>query len=95
MGGSGYAEAQVSSGLAVAGVVGAGVCSGNGCGIGAGLVSPLFVVYARGRYWWTLYLIPMLGSLPSSLFMFAVVIGAMSLHQKSKGGVTCRWPLCQ
>ena len=94
-GGSGYAQAQVSGGLGVAGVVGVGVCSGNGCRIGAGLISPMSVVHVRGRYWWTLYLIPMPGSLPSSLFMFAVVIGAMSLRQKSKGGVTCRWPLHQ
>ena len=73
--------AQVLSGLGVAGVVGAGVCSGNGRGIGAGLISPMSVVHVRGRYWWTLYLIPMPGSLLSSLFVFAVVVGAMSLRQ--------------
>ena len=61
--------------------MGAGVCSGNGCGIGAGLISPMSVVHVRGRYWWTSYPIPMLGSLLSSLFVFAVVIGAMTLHQ--------------
>ena len=33
----------------MAGVVGAGVCSGDGCRIGAGFINPMSVVHLRHR----------------------------------------------